>query len=286
MRPLGTTSLYSPLPGRPDHQRAETLPRTMSCPNCVSGTIHHGTPKGAEVIVGGFNAYAVGDENSDRIIVIGVDIFGWKFVNTRLLADEYASHGFRVVIPDLFNGYELPQWTLAARDPVYPRTLFQRYIALPASLFVLAPFVLRNAPRQASTLATVASALRAARPSAKVGFVGFCWGGRFAISENHQFDATVACHPSLVKFPQELDGVRKPFSLAVAATDHDFDRARAEETERILKERGLADVQVVVYEGVEHGWTIRGDMSNPTQKKARDQAVQQVVGWFEKHLKT
>ena len=103
---------------------------------------------------------------------------------------------------------------------------------------------------------------------------------------NSQFDATVACHPSLVKFPQELDGVRKPFSLAVAAADHDFDRARAEETERILKERGLADVQVVVYEGVEHGWTIRGDMSNPTQKNARDQAVQQVVGWFEKHLKT
>ena len=191
-------------------------------------------------------------------------------------------------------------WTLNAHDPsrTTPPSLFQRFVATPASLFLLVPFVLRNMPRQVATITRVVDALRAPADAdgaagtgtgvetKKIGFVGFCWGGRFAISENHQFDTTVACHPSLVKFPQELDGVRRPFSLAVAATDHDFDRARAEETERILKERGLSDVQVVVYEGVEHGWMIRGDMSNPTQKNARDQAVQQVVGWFEKHLKT
>lgn len=76
----------------------------MTCPDCVSGTIHSGTPKGTEIKVAGFNAYATGDENSNRVIMIGVDIFGWKFVNTRLLADEYASHGFRVIMADLFNG--------------------------------------------------------------------------------------------------------------------------------------------------------------------------------------
>ena len=76
----------------------------MTCPNCVTGTIHSGTPKGTEIKIAGFNAYATGDESSNRVIFIGVDIFGWKFVNTRLLADEYASHGFRVIMPDLFNG--------------------------------------------------------------------------------------------------------------------------------------------------------------------------------------
>ena len=169
---------------------------------------------------------------------------------------------------------------------MYPRTLFQRYIAVPAALFIMVPFLLRNAASsQSAKIAAVASALRAARPSAKLGLVGFCWGGRYAITENHLFDASVSCHPGLVKYPVELDNVKKPFSLAAAAGDHYYNKARAEETEKILKKRGLADVQVVVYEGVEHGWTIRGDMSNPTQKNARDQAVQQVVGWFEKHLK-
>lgn len=115
--------------------------------------------------------------------------------------------------------------------------------------------------------------------------MGFCWGGRFAISQNALFDASVAAHPSLVKFPAELDGIKGPFSLAVAATDKGYDRAKAEETEKILRDRGLKDVQVVVYDGVHHGWTTRANLADETQKKARDDAVEQVVGWFEKYLK-
>ena len=52
----------------------------------------------------GLQVYATGDEASSRVIVFGVDVFGWRFVNSRLLADEYASRGFRVLIPDLFAG--------------------------------------------------------------------------------------------------------------------------------------------------------------------------------------
>ncbi|KAI9058113.1 alpha/beta-hydrolase [Trametes sanguinea] len=260
----------------------------MSCPECVSGSVHSGTPKGTETKIGGVDAYVVGDADSQRIIFIGCDIFGWRFINARLLADEYASHGFRVVMPDLFNGWELPLWTLNAKDPSNEhKSLFTRFVLAPFSLFILVPWFLRNISRQVSTISAVASALRAGAPAGsapKIGFVGFCWGGRFAISQNHQFDATVAAHPSLVKFPAELDGVRKPFSLAVAADDPDFDRKRAEETERILKARGMADVEVVVYEGVKHGWTTRANLANPVQKKARDDAVKQVVGWFERHL--
>ena len=76
----------------------------MSCPDCVSGSVHGGTPQGTETNLGDISAYVVGDEGAARIIVIGVDVFGWRFVNTRLLADEYAAHGFRVVVPDLFSG--------------------------------------------------------------------------------------------------------------------------------------------------------------------------------------
>ncbi|KAI8994230.1 alpha/beta-hydrolase [Trametes punicea] len=258
----------------------------MSCTACVTGSLHSGTPKGTETKVGGIDAYVVGDAQARRVIVVGCDIFGWKFVNTRLLADEYAEHGFRVVVPDLFDGSELPQWTLSANDPVNERkSLFTRFIVAPISLTVLVPFVLRNGPRQATTLTAVASALRAGpTPAPKVGFVGFCWGGRYAITLNHVFDASVAAHPSLVKFPAELEGITRPFSLAVAADDENYNRARAEETEKILRARGMRDVQVVVYEGVRHGWTIRANLADPRQRKARDDAVRQVVGWFEKYL--
>lgn len=76
----------------------------MSCPDCINGSLHTGTPVGSETKVGGVNAYVTGDETSSRIIIIGADIYGWKFVNTRLLADEYAARGFRVVVPDFFSG--------------------------------------------------------------------------------------------------------------------------------------------------------------------------------------
>ncbi|KAI0629738.1 alpha/beta-hydrolase [Trametes polyzona] len=260
----------------------------MSCPECVSGTLHTGTPLGSETKVGGIDAYVVGDESSARVIVVGTDVFGWKFVNTRLLADEYAARGFRVVVPDLFNGRSVPTWSLDVHDPTRAhRSLVTRFVLVPASLFLLVPFIVRSLPRQVSTISAVVTALRGGPLAGKkIGYVGFCWGGRFAISQNLLFDASVAAHPSLVKFPKELEGVKSPFSLAVAAEDKGYDRARAEETERILRARGLEDVEVVVYEGVQHGWTTRADLADEKQKKARDDAVEQVVRWFERYLMT
>ncbi|KAI0667760.1 alpha/beta-hydrolase [Trametes maxima] len=258
----------------------------MSCPECVTGTLHSGTPAGTETKIGGVDAYVVGPEDAKRVILVGADVFGWKFVNTRLLADEYAAHGFRVVVPDFFNGWQVPTWSLNAHDPSNPhKSLLRRFILAPAALLLLVPFVLRNLPSQVDTIAAVAAVLRTAHgPHTKLGFVGFCWGGRFAISQNARFDATAAAHPSLVRFPAELGGVARPFSLAVAADDADFGRAKAEETERILKGKGVEAVEVVVYEGVQHGWTTRADLADERQRKARDDAVKQVVGWFEKYL--
>lgn len=143
-------------------------------------------------------------------------------------------------------------------------------------------------PSQVSAITAVANALRAERPHAKLGFVGYCWGGRFAMSLNHLWDATVAAHPSLVKYPRELDeGVRKPFSLAVAQTDPAFGEARAHDTEKRLserKEKQKVDFEVRVYKDVAHGWTTRGDMNDPVKRTAREDARDQVVNWFNKHL--
>ncbi|GBE83069.1 Protein AIM2 [Sparassis crispa] len=258
----------------------------MACVECVSGSLHSGTPIGQEISLEGISAYAVGDESSKRIIVFGTDIFGWKFNNTRLLADEYASRGFRVLIPDLFDGYELPQWTLASNDPVNETpTLFQRLILRPFALFVLVPFVLRHSHSdQSSKINKVVNHLRQTYSEAKIGFIGFCWGGRYAITMNASFDASVAAHPSLVKFPADLEGISKPISFALSETDHNYNKERGDETKSILEKKGFTDFEVVVYEGVNHGWTVRGNMSDPHKKDARDRAKEQALAWFEKYL--
>ena len=182
-------------------------------------------------------------------------------------------------------GWELPHWSLNANDPANDKkSLFTRFVVVPFSLFILVPFVISNLPKQVGIVTKIASTLRSEHPDAKIGYVGFCWGGRFAITQNALFDATVACHPSLVSFPGHLDAISKPFSLAVAAGDPDYDKKRAEETRKILERKGLQDVEVRVYEGVHHGWTSRANLDDEVQAKAKEDAVRQVVGWFEKYL--
>lgn len=65
----------------------------------------------------------------------------------------------------------------------------------------------------------------------RIGAVGFCWGGRYAILQAHGqekgaegssiggVDVAVACHPSLVSVPGDFEGVERPLSLAVGEKD-------------------------------------------------------------------
>ncbi|KAJ7773264.1 alpha/beta-hydrolase [Mycena metata] len=257
----------------------------MSCADCVTGVVQQGSPSGTEVNIAGLPTYSVGDSPSSQIIVVGADVFGWRFNNNRLLADEYAARGFRVLLPDLFNGWEIPRWTLDANDPMNETpSLFQRFIARPLSMSILIPFVVRNGPAQTARITKFVENLRREQPNAKIGYIGFCWGGRYAITLNPFFDATVAAHPSQVKFPSELDAIAKPISFVVAKADHYFDGRRGEETEKLLKAKGSIDAEVVIYDGVQHGFTTRADLRDETKKKARDSAVDQVVDWFKRYL--
>ena len=65
----------------------------------------------------------------------------------------------------------------------------------------------------------------------KIGCVGFCWGGRYAILQAHGqektgegssiggVDAAVAYHPAMVEIPGDLEPVKMPLSLAVGDRD-------------------------------------------------------------------
>lgn len=64
------------------------------------------------------------------------------------------------------------------------------------------------------------STIRKDPGTGKVGAIGFCWGGRYAILSAHgTVDAAYACHPSTVAVPGDFEPVAKPLSLAVGTKD-------------------------------------------------------------------
>ena len=79
--------------------------------------------------------------------------------------------------------------------------------------------------------------LRTTPGTDKVGAVGFCWGGRYALLEAHGpaenengskiggVDAAIAYHPALVTVPGDFEPLKMPFSLAVGTKDSLLDQA-------------------------------------------------------------
>lgn len=45
-----------------------------------------------------------------------------------------------------------------------------------------------------------------------------------------------------------------------------------------------ATYQINVFGGVEHGFSVRGDMKDPKQKFAKEQAFHQAIAWFKEYL--
>jgi dienelactone hydrolase len=130
----------------------------------------------------------------------------------------------------------------------------------------------------------------------KVGVVGFCWGGRYAIlAAQEPFsgeggkggEAAYVAHPSLCAIPGDFEGVCVPLSGALGETDSYLGMGEVRKIEEVMgrkkRERGV-EGEVVVYEGQVHGFALRGDQENPEDKKALDAAAQQGIDWFKKHL--
>lgn len=93
----------------------------MACKECLSGALHESTPVGREETIHGLPTYVSEPPTGQvtGIIVIIPDGLGWKFNNSRILADTYAKRtNARVYLPDFMDGYALPISVIAQMDTV------------------------------------------------------------------------------------------------------------------------------------------------------------------------
>jgi carboxymethylenebutenolidase len=181
--------------------------------------------------------------------------------NIRMMARRLAGEGYRVLAVDMYHGK-------VAETPEEARALM-------------------SAMTEARGLAhmTAASSSLRSRGSARVGTIGWCFGGGWSLAAAldipEAVDAAVMYYGRVVTERDRLARLDAPLLGLFGEADQGIPVARVWEMEATLKELGK-DVEVRVYEGAKHAF------ANPSgqayEPEAAADAWRRTVAFFERHL--
>jgi len=249
-------------------------------PCCISGHLHNGTPEGKVEKIAGLDVYVTGDPaNKSKTILFVTDVFGYHLPNAQILADEYAKAGFFVYMPDILQGDPAP---LALLQVVAPPTDGSE----PPKLdFDFGAWLGKHSPDVITPMLDgVISYIKKETPGGKLGSVGFCWGAKYALAlanSGGPVDAAVGNHPTLVDVPSDIEKIAKPVLINVGDNDSMMSVEKAKEAEAILEKKGG---KVILYPGQQHGFAVRGDLSDENLKTQKEKAATETMNWFYSHL--
>ncbi|OTB09405.1 hypothetical protein M426DRAFT_70684 [Hypoxylon sp. CI-4A] len=240
---------------------------------CVRGFRFEGETTGRDFKVGEHDAYeAVPDSSSakDAAILFIPDVIGiWQ--NSKLLADQYAGAGYYTLIIDPFRGDPLSLNRPAGFD-------FQAWMTRGTSG--------DNPHTPEGVDPIIEEALNFLKNEKKfktIGAVGYCFGAKYVMRHiSNGIQAGFVAHPSFVT-EDELEDFKAPLSIAAAETDSIFPAEKRHRSEEILKKNGLP-YNISLYSQVEHGFSVRCDLSKKHERFAKEQAFYQAVTWFDNWL--
>lgn len=130
-------------------------------------------------------------------------------------------------------------------------------------------------------------------PDAKMGAVGFCWGGYGVAQLAHGglasngrtlIDAAYTAHPSGLKVPEHIVGIKLPYGMIVGDVDFALSVDEAKQSAEILEKKEGVPSEVVIVPDARHGFAVRYDPDNKSEIEMADQAEDQMVRWFAHHL--
>jgi len=276
----------------------------MSCPDCFSGHVHEGQPRGNVTKLYGLDTYTsepTGGRPVKGIIVIIPDAFGWEFVNNRLLADHYADKGnYKVYLPDFMNGTAAPAYLLdSTRAVLAPGNYLYKPYNIFWTMYGFILFIVRNRPaRSHPVVQGWFSQLRKEEgDTLPIGAAGFCWGGKHAVllaqgaaqvNGKPLIDAAFAGHPGMLDFPADIDKITLPVSFAIPELDNQISLERAKQIRTIVESKPeSARGELTVYEKCGHGFCVRADVKfeDSLITKQALAAEDQCIEWFNKLFK-
>lgn len=242
---------------------------------CTIGVKHEGETTGKDITVAGKHAAYLATPPADKShegvgILLLPDVFG-IWINSKLIADQFAANGYTTLLVDTFNGdaltlnrpegFDFNSWLTKGTGGNNPHTKE-----------VVDPIVVDSI-----------KTLKEEYGIKKLGAVGYCFGAKYVVRHYKDgIEVGYVAHPSFVD-EDELAAIQGPLSIAAAETDSIFPAEKRHKSEEILKATGQP-YQINLYSGVEHGFAVRADTSKKMNKYAKEQAFIQAVTWFDTHL--
>ena len=136
----------------------------------------------------------------------------------------------------------------------------------------------------------------------KIGMVGFCWGGRYAIRAGQEknmiavdgktvpmVDAVVGLHPSNMVLPDDVENLVVPVSYGWGVEDSQVKfelKSKVEEIEAKAKKAGrqVPEMEHKVYKPGRHGFAVRGNPDDAQERACLEDSVTQVLDWLRRWL--
>ncbi|KAI9069681.1 alpha/beta-hydrolase [Trametes sanguinea] len=235
--------------------------------DCCFKTVQHvGEPRGMIERIAGVETYVArpskGEVESDRIILFFSDVYGALYVNSQLLMDYYADNGFLVLALDYF---ERDSFAYHKDDPGWDRQ----------------GWIKQKRERAAVLLPPWIEAVRAQYGTdKKYTCVGYCFGAPFVMQyiKTDWILAGAFAHPAYLN-EDDFKEVKQPLLMSCAEVDHTFPVESRRRAEDLLVEQ-KAKYYIQVFSGVEHGFALRGDMSVPIQRWAKEESARGILNWF------
>jgi len=243
------------------------------CNDCFRGVRYEGTAEGTYEVFNGIKTYVATpkvDYPKDKAVIYLTDVFGLEFPNNLLLSDDFARNGFKVYAPELFEG-----------DPVAPD-------AFTTGKFDYSLWVTKHTPEHTGKRVSQLIEGLKGQGVTIFGATGYCYGARltFDLAFENIIKAAVVTHPSLFK-PEHLDiyieKSKVPLLINSCEDDEMFPKSAGEAADKKFA-NFAPGYRRTYYEGASHGFAVRGDVSKPAVKAAKEDSFKESVEWLIKYL--
>ncbi|KAI6644124.1 hypothetical protein MCOR14_001460 [Pyricularia oryzae] len=240
-----------------------------------------------------------------RLLLLLTGGTGIQSTNNQIQADKFASEGFLVVMPDLFEGDAFPNATTAPEEGLSLLDQIKLKAAEAAKSFMIDMWSARHTEEKVMPiLHKVIDACKeefadAISHGSGIYAAGYCFGGRYVIllaseragaagSDSRTTTASEPlikvgslAHPSMVTM-EDFVSVKSPLGLVCVENDPMFsDEVRTAMEDHLSKNNLEHEVQV--YPGVPHGFAVVGEYDDLNIKNAQETAYEQMLKWLKDH---